>query len=71
MMGVRNFPAPPYVHRQNKQTYRLYVMTRAGFTLLAMGFTGTNGIPPAIRNNPQPGRHSSPSWPPSITHHLW
>lgn len=29
-----------YRHPQNKQLYREYLMTRDGFTLLAMGFTG-------------------------------
>lgn len=29
-----------YQHKQNKQTYREYLLTRDGFTLLAMGFTG-------------------------------
>lgn len=70
-MGVLNFEETSYTHPQNGQTYRSFEMSLDGFTLLAMGFTGTNGIPPAIRNNPQPGRHSSPSWSPSITHHLW
>lgn len=63
------FSSPPYDNRQNGQTDHYFEMTRDAFT--AMGFTGTNGIPPAIRNNPQPGRHSSPSWSPSVTHHLW
>lgn len=29
-----------YIHPQNKQTYRLIIMTKKGWTLLAMGFTG-------------------------------
>jgi len=29
-----------YVHPQNKQRYRMFYMTKNGFTLLAMGFTG-------------------------------
>jgi len=29
-----------YIHEQNKQEYREYLMNRDGFTLLAMGFTG-------------------------------
>lgn len=29
-----------YVHPQNKQRYRIVYMTKDGFTLLAMGFTG-------------------------------
>ena len=33
-----------YTHPQNKQRYRMYYMNRDGFTLLAMGFTGTKAI---------------------------
>lgn len=33
-----------YVHPQNKQTYRRVIMTRDGFTLLAMGFTGSKAL---------------------------
>ncbi len=33
-----------YVHPQNKQTYRQIIMTRDGFTLLAMGFTGSKAM---------------------------
>lgn len=29
-----------YIHEQNKQEYRQYLMNRDGFTLLVMGFTG-------------------------------
>jgi len=29
-----------YIHPQNKQRYRMFYMTKDGFTLLAMGFTG-------------------------------
>ena len=29
-----------YIHEQNKQKYREYLMNRDGFTLLVMGFTG-------------------------------
>lgn len=29
-----------YIHPQNKQAYRLVIMTKKGWTLLAMGFTG-------------------------------
>lgn len=29
-----------YTHEQNKQRYRQYLMTKDGFTLLVMGFTG-------------------------------
>lgn len=30
-----------YIHEQNKQEYPEYLMNRDGFTLLAMGFTGS------------------------------
>ena len=33
-----------YVHPQNKQTYRQIIMNRDGFTLLAMGFTGSKAL---------------------------
>ena len=33
-----------YIHPQNKQSYRLIYMTRDGFTLLAMGFTGKKAL---------------------------
>jgi phage regulator Rha-like protein len=52
---VRNFAETPYIHPQNGQTYRLFAMPRDGFTLLAMGFTGKNGITPAIRKTYGPG----------------
>lgn len=29
-----------YIHRQNKQKYRMIYLNRDGFTLLAMGFSG-------------------------------
>ena len=38
--GVPNFGETPYVSEQNGQTYRSFDMTKDGFTLLAMGFTG-------------------------------
>ena len=31
-----------YRHKQNKQIYKEYLLTRDGFSLLAMGFTGEN-----------------------------
>lgn len=34
------FHETTYVHEQNKQKYREYLITKDGFTLLAMGFTG-------------------------------
>jgi len=33
-----------YIHEQNKQTYREYLMTRDGFSLLVMGFTGQKAL---------------------------
>jgi len=33
-----------YTHPQNKQTYRMYVMNRDGFSLLVMGFTGSRAL---------------------------
>lgn len=33
-----------YIHPQNKQRYPKYYMTRDGFTLLAMGFTGQKAL---------------------------
>ncbi|EJT6664008.1 phage antirepressor Ant [Clostridium perfringens] len=33
-----------YKHPQNKQWYKEYLMTRDGFTLLAMGFNGTKAL---------------------------
>ena len=33
-----------YQHPQNKQWYPEYLMTRDGFTLLAMGFTGKKAL---------------------------
>src|SRR5699024_12783420 len=33
-----------YIHEQNKQEYRQYLMNRDGFTLLVMGFTGRKAM---------------------------
>lgn len=33
-----------YIHEQNKQEYRQYLINRDGFTLLAMGFTGKKAL---------------------------
>lgn len=33
-----------YIHPQNKQAYRVYIMTRDGFSLLVMGFTGKKAL---------------------------
>ncbi|MFI5409078.1 Rha family transcriptional regulator [Kaistia sp. UC242_56] len=38
--GSAEFSANLYVHPQNGQTYRSANMTRNGFTMLVMGFTG-------------------------------
>lgn len=42
--GVLNFEPTPYIHPQNGQTYRSFDMDRDGFTLLAMGFTGSSAL---------------------------
>lgn len=42
--GSADFYAYPYVHPQNGQTYRAFDITRNGFTLLAMGFTGARTL---------------------------
>ena len=33
-----------YIHEQNKQKYREYLVTRDGFSLLVMGFTGAKAL---------------------------
>lgn len=33
-----------YIHEQNKQQYRMYLMNRDGFAVLAMGFTGDKAL---------------------------
>ena len=38
------FKESKYQHQQNKQWYKEYLMTRDGFTLLAMGFTGKKAL---------------------------
>ena len=38
------FTSSTYIHEQNGQTYRNYLMTRDGFQLLVMGFTGPEAI---------------------------
>lgn len=43
-LGSAEFSATPYVDPQNGQTYRAFDMTRDGFTLLAMGFTGGKAL---------------------------
>jgi Rha family phage regulatory protein len=43
-LGLRSFAQTPFVEPQNGQTYRTFNMTRDGFTLLAMGFTGAKAL---------------------------
>lgn len=38
------FQEETYIHPQNKQEYRMYYMNRDGFSLLAMGFTGSKAL---------------------------
>ena len=38
------FQESTYIHPQNKQEYRMYYMNRDGFSLLAMGFTGSKAL---------------------------
>lgn len=38
------FVETTYIHEQNKQEYPMFVMNRDGFTLLAMGFTGSKAL---------------------------
>ena len=37
---VLNFEQTPYVHPQNGQTYKMYTMTKDGFSFLVMSYTG-------------------------------
>lgn len=43
-MGISDFAETFSTNPQNKQTYRAFDMTRDGFTLLAMGFTGKKAL---------------------------
>jgi Rha family phage regulatory protein len=43
-MGIGFFTETPYTDPQNGQTYPAYRLTRDGFTLLAMGFTGKKAL---------------------------
>lgn len=43
-LGLHDFVQTPYVEPSTGQTYRSYEMTRDGFTLLAMGFTGAKAL---------------------------
>jgi len=38
--SVANFGETSYVHPQNGQTYKMYEMTKDGFSFLVMGYTG-------------------------------
>ena len=38
--GLLNFEETPYVDASNGQTYQMYEMTRDGYSMLVMGFTG-------------------------------
>lgn len=42
--GMRNFAQTQYTHPQNGQKYQMFYVTRDGFTLLAMGFTGARAM---------------------------
>lgn len=42
--GMRNFAQTPYVDVQNGQTYQMYEMTRDGYSMLVMGFTGKRAM---------------------------
>lgn len=43
-LGLHSFMQTPYVEESTGQTYRMFEMDRDGFTLLAMGFTGTKAL---------------------------
>lgn len=42
--SASNFGDTPYTNPQNGQTYRTYNMTKDGFALLVMGFTGKKAL---------------------------
>jgi len=42
--GVPNFGEAPYIDAQNGQTYQMYEMTRDGYSMLVMGFTGKKAM---------------------------
>lgn len=42
--GSLNFEETPYVDAQNGQTYQMYEMTRDGYSMLVMGFTGKKAM---------------------------
>ena len=43
-LGLLNFKQTPYVEPSTGQTYRSFDMDRDGFSLLAMGFTGSKAL---------------------------
>ncbi|PZX07942.1 Rha family phage regulatory protein [Psychrobacillus insolitus] len=43
-IGADLFFETTYIHEQNKQEYRMFLMNRDGFTLLAMGFNGKEAL---------------------------
>jgi Rha family phage regulatory protein len=42
--GTPYFQESTYIHEQNRQEYRTFNMTRDGFTLLVMGYTGKSAM---------------------------
>lgn len=44
MVDTPLFIESEYIHEQNKQAYKEYLMTRDGFSLLVMGFTGKEAL---------------------------
>ena len=44
MVETPLFYKTTYIHEQNGQTYPMYLMNRDGFSLLAMGFTGSKAL---------------------------
>ncbi|WP_282091344.1 phage regulatory protein/antirepressor Ant [Epibacterium ulvae] len=42
--GMTNFGQTPYVDQQNGQTYQMYEITRDGYSMLVMGFTGKKAM---------------------------
>ena len=44
MVETPMFWKTSYIHEQNKQKYPMYEMNRDGFSLLVMGFTGTDAL---------------------------
>ena len=47
--GRYNFEETPYVEVSNGRTYQMYEMTRDGYTMLVMGFTGKAAIEGKIK----------------------